>query len=165
MVQLVSPDVSVTVLDQSFYVPGAAATVPLIIIATQDHKVLADGSLAIGTTESGVVRTITGIQQSVQTYGVPNFLVDANDDAQHGDCRNEYGLDALNKFLQVGNSAYVLRANVNLNDNYSSILSLWNTSVSNAGDALNADDICRGRASRTKCWLLSRRRSTRRKGQ
>lgn len=138
MVQLVSPDVSVTVLDQSFYVPGAAATVPLVIIATQDHKVLSDNSTAIGTTESGVIRTVTGIQQSLQLYGSPNFLVDANGNPQHGDCRNEYGLDGLNKYLQIGNSAQVLRANINLNDNYSAILSLWNNSVSAAGDELNS---------------------------
>jgi hypothetical protein len=138
MVSLVSPDVSVTVSDQSFYVPGAAATVPLIIIATADHKLLDNGSPAIGTYESGVVRTVTGIQQLQALYGTPKFLVDANGNAQHGDARNEYGLDALAKVLEVTDVAYTLRANVNLNDTYSSILSLWNTNVSDAGDSLNA---------------------------
>jgi hypothetical protein len=138
MVSLVSPDVSVNVSDQSFYVPGAAATVPLIIIATQDHKTLSDGSPAIGTFESGVLRTVTGIQQAQLLYGTPSFLVDANGNPQHGDARNEYGLDALNKVLEVTDAAYVLRANVNLNDTYSAILHLWNNNVSDAGDALNA---------------------------
>ncbi|MDF2434496.1 MAG: uncharacterized protein JWP44_4127 [Mucilaginibacter sp.] len=139
MVNLVSADVSVTVNDQSFYVPGAASTVPLIIIATADHKLLPDGvTPALGTYEYGVIRTVTSIGQSVQLYGNPNYLVDANGSPQHGDVRNEYGLDALNKVLTIANSAYVLRANVNLNDTQSNILQLWNTNISESGDSLSA---------------------------
>lgn len=138
MVNFVSPKVSVTVVDQSFYIPGLQSSIPLIIIATQDQKILSDGSQALGTFEHGVVRTVTSISQSVQLYGIPNYLVDATGNPQHGDCRNEYGLDALNKALQILNQAYVIRANVNLNDTFSSILTLWNSETSESASTLNS---------------------------
>lgn len=138
MVSLLSPDVEVTLTDQSFNIPGSETNIPLIIIATQDEKINTDGSQALGTFESGVIRTVTSISQSEQLYGIPKFLVDANGNAQYGDVRNEYGLDALNKVLEITSVAYVLRANVNLDDTYANILTLWNNKISDAGDNLNA---------------------------
>ena len=35
---LTSPGVEVSVIDESFYTPAAASTVPLIIVATADNK-------------------------------------------------------------------------------------------------------------------------------
>lgn len=126
---LVSPGVSVPIEDKSFYIPAAASTVPLFFIATKANKFQPDGvSVAAYTNEHSVVRTITSIGQSVQNYGVPYFWRDnsgaGNTVAQyHGDARNEYGLFALNQFLQVGNYAYVVRANIDLTDSPKTFIS------------------------------------------
>lgn len=117
MASLVSPGVSVTVTNESFYIPAAAPTVPLMFVATRANKLQPDGvSVAAGTTEHGVVRTVTSIGQSTQLYGVPYFWEDVSGNQFHGDARNEYGLFALNQFLGVGNVAYVVRANIDLTD-------------------------------------------------
>lgn len=117
MSTLVSAGVSVTVTDESFYIPAAAPTVPLFFIATKSGKMQANGTTAAaGTNEHSVVRTVTSINQSVQLYGVPSFRTDNAGSPLHGDPRNEYGLFALNQFLGVGNRAYVVRANVDLAD-------------------------------------------------
>jgi hypothetical protein len=69
-------------------------------------------------------------------YGVPTFLKDSNGNPQHGDARNEYGLFALNQFLGVGSMAYVVRANVNLNDNFADLLAMWNSSMQDSAYTL-----------------------------
>lgn len=138
MATLVSPGVAVDVIDESFFIPGRQATVPLIFIATADDKTQPDGvTPALGTFESNVVRTVTGISQSLQLYGTPRFLTDSAGQPQHGDARNEYGLDALNKFLEIGDRAFVVRANVNLDDVYENVKALWNNKILDAGDLLN----------------------------
>jgi phage tail sheath protein FI len=117
MTTLVSPGVSVTLIDESFYVPASAPTVPLFFVATRSDKKKTDGiSDAMGAKEASVVRTITSLNQSVSLYGVPFFRVDNTGASLHGDARNEYGLFALNQFLSVGNRAYVVRADVDLAD-------------------------------------------------
>lgn len=130
MANLVSPGVSVSVTDESFFIPAAASTVPLIFIATADEKKQPDGVAdAAGTFESGVIRTVTSLKQSTELYGIPTFLEDTSGNPQHGDCRNEYGLFALNQFLGVGSMAYVVRANVNLNDNLADIRTMWDSKM------------------------------------
>jgi phage tail sheath protein FI len=143
MATLVSPGVSVTIIDESFYIPVSAPTVPLFFIATRTGKTGADGvTQAAGTYEHSVVRTITSLGQSVSTYGVPYFRTAAADAhlpaAQrrqlHGDARNEYGLLALNQFLGIGNRAFVVRANVDLTD-----ADLTAVVISNVDSNLNAN--------------------------
>jgi phage tail sheath protein FI len=130
MANLVSPGVSVTVTNDSFFVPASAPTLPLIFVATADEKTQSDGiTPAAGTYESNVIRLVTSLQQSTQLYGVPSFLSDSAGNPQHGDARNEYGLLALNKFLGIGSSAYVVRANVNLNDDSNTIASKFETKM------------------------------------
>jgi phage tail sheath protein FI len=131
MPTLVSPGVSVTVTDESFFIPASAPTVPLFFVATADEKAQADGlTPAEGTYEYGVVRTVTSLRQSTQLYGIPRFLEDEGTGApHHGDARNEYGVFALNQFLGLGNRAYVVRANVNLDDDFDSITALWDRKV------------------------------------
>jgi len=132
MATLVSAGVSVTVTDESFFIPAAAPTVPLIFIATADQKLQPDGvSPAEGTYEHDVVRTVTSLNASVQLYGFPNFLRDSTDPTMqyHGDARNEYGLFALNQYLGVGNRAYVIRANVNLNDDIDDLQDAWDALI------------------------------------
>lgn len=134
---LVSPGVSVTVTDESFFIPAAASTVPLIFIATADEKKRPDGIAdAAGTFESNVIRTVTSLRQSTELYGVPRFLEDSAGNPLHGDARNEYGLFALNQFLGVGNLAYVIRANVNLNDSLADIRTMWDTKMQEAAYVL-----------------------------
>jgi hypothetical protein len=117
MPTLVSPGVSVTIIDESFYVAASAPCVPLFFVATREDKKKADGTTdAPGAKESSVVRTITSLNQSVDTYGVPYFRADNTGAQLHGDARNEYGLFALNQYLSVGNRAYVVRADVDLAD-------------------------------------------------
>ncbi len=135
---LISPGVDVQIIDESFYIPGRAACVPLIFIATADEKFQVDGvSPAVGTYENNVMRTVTSLRQSLELYGVPKFHRSSTGQPHHGDARNEYGLDALNKFLEVGNRAYVIRANVNLNDDPADIKALWVKKIQAAADYLN----------------------------
>lgn len=125
MSSLVSAGVSVSVIDDSFFIATSSATVPLIFLASRANKVQADGiSPASGTLESGVVRTITSVNQSLSLYGVPYFQNDVSGNEFHGDARNEYGLLALNNYLGAGDRAYVVRANVNLNDSPETFISL-----------------------------------------
>ena len=49
MATLNSPGVSVTVIDESQYVPSGAGSVPLIITATRQNKLNEQGELAAGT--------------------------------------------------------------------------------------------------------------------
>lgn len=124
MATLVSPGVSVTVIDESFYIPAAAPTVPLFFIATQKGKLQPNGvTPAEATNEHSVIRTVTSLGQSVQLYGIPHFWNDLSGNEFHGDARNEYGLFALNQFLGVGNRAYVIRANIDLRDETTTFLS------------------------------------------
>jgi hypothetical protein len=135
---LVSPGVTSTLIDQSFYVSGQAATVPLIFIATADEKFQADGvTPALGTFEYGVLREVTSVQQALQLYGIPRYLTDAMGNPFHGDSRSEFGLDALIKVLGVGSRAYVVRANVNLDDDIDSLKSLWDRKTTDAADYLS----------------------------
>lgn len=117
MATLVSPGVSVTVTDESFFIPAAATTVPLIFVATRSGKTQPDGiQTAVGTTEANVVRTVTSLGQSLQLYGVPYFHQSTSGAQFHGDARNEYGLFALNQYLGIGNRAFVVRANIDTTD-------------------------------------------------
>lgn len=137
MANLVSPGVSVTITDESFFVPAAAATVPLFFVASADEKKQPDGiSNALGTFESNVIRTVTSLQQSTQLYGVPRFLESSTSEPHHGDARNEYGLLALNQFLGVGNRAFVVRANVNLNDDLTDTRTSWMAKMVSAASVL-----------------------------
>lgn len=129
---LASPGVQVSITDESFFIPGASSTVPLIIIATAEDKLQPNNSSAVGTKEFNVVRTVTSIQQSLELYGVPKFYEDSQGRPFHGDARNEYGLLALNQFLGIGNLAYVVRANVNLNDDIVDIRNAWDTNMEDA---------------------------------
>ena len=135
---LVSPGVQVTVTDESFFVPASAPTVPLLFVASGAEKTQPDGvTPAAGTFESDVVRTVTSLNQSVELYGEPSFLTDSNGVALHGDARNEYGLFALNQFLGIGNRAFVIRADVNLDDDLDNIRDIWDSKFVSAGTLLS----------------------------
>jgi phage tail sheath protein FI len=126
MASLVSPGVVTQLIDDSLFVPSIADTVPLFFVATQANKRQPDGvQTALGTIESNTVRTVTSLKQSTQLYGVPSFLEDSAGRPLHGDARNEVGLFTLNRFLGIGDLAYVVRADVNLNDDYTAVSADW----------------------------------------
>jgi phage tail sheath protein FI len=125
MATLVSPGVSVSVTNESFFFPASAPTLPLFFIATRAGKLQTNGvTPAAGTLESGVVRTVTSLAQSLELYGLPYFHKDVSGNEFHGDARNEYGLLALNQFLGTGARAYVVRANIDLTDEPETFISL-----------------------------------------
>jgi len=125
MATLVSPGVSVSVTNESFFFPASAPTVPLFFIATRSGKLQANGvTPAAGTLEANVVRTVTSVAQSLELYGVPYFHNDTAGNEFHGDARNEYGLLALNNFLGAGSLAYVVRANIDLTDEPDTFITL-----------------------------------------
>ena len=125
MATLVSPGVSVTVTNESFFIPVSAPTVPLFFLATRTGKVQQDGiTPAAGTLEAEIVRTVTSRTQAFELYGVPYFWSDTSGNEYHGDARNEYGLLALHQYLDLGNRAYVVRADIDLTDASRSFMSL-----------------------------------------
>lgn len=116
MAELVSPGVSITVTDESFYVAAGAGTVPLIVIATAENKSAADGSgIAEYTTpeEAEQVHLINSQRDLLKAYGNPDFK-SVGGTPVHGHELNEYGLHAAYSFLGIANRAFVLRANVDL---------------------------------------------------
>ena len=118
MATLVSPGVSVSVNDESFYAAAGAGTVPLIVIATAEDKKAPDGSTTASYTtaaNAGKLYQITSQRELLQSYGNPVFKKSGTT-ALHGDERNELGLMAAYSFLGIANRAYVLRANIDLDD-------------------------------------------------
>lgn len=138
MASLISAGAAVSVINDSMYSPNEASTVPLIFIATAEEKTQpgAGNVPALGTYESGVVRTITSIPEMISLYGYPRFLQDSNGQQHHGDARNEYGLYALYQYLQEGSRAYVVRANVNLNDDVTSVRTMWDAKMQESATVL-----------------------------
>ena len=125
MSTLVSPGVSISLTNESFFFPATAPTVPVFFIATKSGKTQTDRvTPASGTLESNVVRTVTSVAQALELYGVPAFRRDVDGNEFHGDARNEYGLLALNQYLGTGSRAFVIRADVDLTDVPLSFVSL-----------------------------------------
>lgn len=113
---LSSPGVEVSVIDESFYAPAGAGTVPLIIIATAQDKTAPDGSgTAAYTTaaQADELKLITSQRELLQNYGNPSFKSSGGTQL-HGSELNEYGLLAAYSFLGLANRAYVLRADIDL---------------------------------------------------
>ena len=117
MAQLSSPGVSVSVIDESFYTPAAAGTVPLFIVASaQDKQNGSNTGIAPGTTKAkaGTVYLLTSQKDLSDTFGIPKFYTDASNNPIHAGEQNEYGLEAAYSFLGVSNRAYVVRADLDV---------------------------------------------------
>jgi len=115
---LTSPGVQVTVIDESFYTPAEPGTTPLIVVATAENKKNAAGTaIASGTIASNVanVYKLTSQKDLVDTFGVPFFETTASGSPIHGSERNEYGLLAAYSYLSASNSAFIVRADLDLN--------------------------------------------------
>lgn len=114
---LVSPGVEITVTDESQYLPSAVGTVPFIVVATAENKTI-NGVVAAGTTRAnaGKAYGISSQRELANTFGTPVFRRSAADTPLHGDELNEYGLMAAYSALGLGNRAWVVRADIDLND-------------------------------------------------
>lgn len=115
---LISPGVEVSVIDESFYTPAEPGTRPLIIVASAENKVNAAGTgTAVGTLKSnaGKVYLVTSQRELADIFGDPVFRVDSNNNPIHGGELNEYGLQAAYSYLGVSNSAFIVRADIDLN--------------------------------------------------
>lgn len=114
MANLQSPGVQVQVIDESFYLPAAPGTTPMLFVASAQDKKNPSGSIAQGTTaeNAGKVWLITSQRDLVETFGTPLFYTDASSNPQHGGELNEYGLQAAYSVLGVSSRAYVVRADL-----------------------------------------------------
>ena len=116
---LISPGVQVSVIDESFYTPAEPGTTPMLFVASAQDKANAAGTgTARGTTKAnaGVPFLITSQRDLSDTFGDPYFQTDASNNPVNGGELNEYGLQAAYSYLGVSNRAFVVRADVDLNE-------------------------------------------------
>ena len=105
MATLVSPGVSISIIDQSINIGAGPGTVPLIFIATQQDKSDPTGTgIAVGTTKAnaGKVYSITSQRDLVTTFGDPVFY-SVSGTSLNGYPLNEYGLLAAYSYLGISN--------------------------------------------------------------
>lgn len=111
---LVSPGVSISVVDESVYVGAGPGTIPLLFVATQQDKFQPDGvTIAPGTTKANVGKlwSITSQRDLVQTFGNPVFY-QVSGSSLNGYPLNEYGLLAAYSYLGISNLCRVVRADI-----------------------------------------------------
>ena len=116
---LISPGVEVTVVDESFYVPGIPGAVPLVVVATAQDKTSGTGTgTASGTlsTNANEIFLVSSQRELTQTFGNPTFFTDTTGTPIQGYELNEYGLQAAYSFLGIANRAFVIRANLDLSE-------------------------------------------------
>jgi hypothetical protein len=114
---LVSPGVQVSVIDESFYTPAGAGTVPMIFVATASNKANSSGTgIARGTLKSNAGRPflITSQREAGELFGDPLFYSDQSGNMIHAGELNEYGLQTAYSLLGVTNRVYVARADFDL---------------------------------------------------
>ena len=116
MATLVSPGVSVTVIDQSNYAPTGPGTVPFILLATAENKTSTAGGIASYTTaaNSSTLQLVASQKELLSNYGLPIFPTDASGNRLFGSETAEYGLMAAHSVLGITNQAYILRADIDL---------------------------------------------------
>ena len=121
---LTSPGVQVTVIDESFYTPAEPGTVPLIVVATAQDKTNGAGTTTASATtkaNAGKAFKITSQRDLTDLFGLPFFEQTASSTPIHGSERNEYGLLAAYSLLGVSNAAFIVRADVDLDQLASSV--------------------------------------------
>jgi hypothetical protein len=115
---LVSPGVQVTIVDESQYLSGAVNSVPFILLATAANKTNPNnpGTVAVGTIPANAnnLTLVTSQQDLISTFGNPFFYNTTNGTPINGYELNEYGLLAAYYALGLTNSAYILRADIDL---------------------------------------------------
>jgi hypothetical protein len=114
---LVSPGVQVSVIDESFYTPAGAGTVPMIFVASASNKANSSGTgIARGTLKSNAGRPflVTSQREAGELFGDPLFYSDQSGNMIHAGELNEYGLQTAYSLLGVTNRVYVARADFDL---------------------------------------------------
>lgn len=135
MATLNSPGAEVTIIDESFYTPAEPGTVPLIVVVSGQNKKNGAGTgTAAATTKAnaGKAFKITSQRELVENYGVPFFEKTVSGTPIHGSERNEYGLLSAYSLLGVSNAAFIVRADIDLNE-------LAGTTVAPGADPDNGD--------------------------
>ena len=114
---LISPGVQVQVSTNNAYATSGPGTTPLIVMATAANKFVpgSSTSIASGTIAStaGKMQLMTSQRELLQTYGNPRFYSQAGT-PQNGNELNEYGLYSAYQYLGIANTAWVVRANIDL---------------------------------------------------
>jgi hypothetical protein len=115
MAQLVSPGLSITVTDESQYLPTAVGTVPFILLATSENKLFND-VIADGTRKENANKLIavTSQRDLVTFFGYPEFKTTTAGTPIHASELNEYGLMAAYSAMGMANRAFVMRADIDL---------------------------------------------------
>ncbi len=117
MATLVSPGVSVTVTDESFYASAGQGTIPLVVFASAANKLQSGSSTAYapGTLASNANKLylMTSQRDVLQTFGSPLFY-SVGGSQQYDNELNEVGLFSLYQYLGIANTAYALRADLDL---------------------------------------------------
>lgn len=114
---LVSPGVEVTVINESQYATGGSGTVPLIVMATEQDKLIPGSTtIAPGTTkdQANKLYLLTSQSEVVSTFGSPIFKETEEGNVIQGGELNEYGLWTGFNYLGAMNRAYFIRADVDL---------------------------------------------------
>jgi len=112
---LKSPGTQLTVNDNTAYTSSTTGTVPFILVATAQDKTNQSNSSAVYTTSanSGKLWLETSQRSLVADFGEPNFLV-SDGTPVNGSELNEYGLMTAYETLGIGDEAYIMRADIDL---------------------------------------------------
>ena len=112
---LISPGVQTTIIDQSQYLNAPTGTIPFILIATEENKTNPSGTIAQYTTPAvaGQLYLETSQRSLINDFGTPIFQ-NIQGSPINADELNEYGLMAAYSSLGVSDSAYIMRAPIDL---------------------------------------------------
>lgn len=116
---LTSPGVEVTIIDESQTASGGSGTVPLIVFASAQDKIIPGSTtVASGTTkeQANELYLLTSQQEVLSTFGSPIFEENENNQVVQGGELNEYGLWTGFNYLGAMNRAYMVRADIDLNE-------------------------------------------------
>lgn len=111
---LVSPGVSVTVVDESAYASPGFGTIPLVVIATAQDKVDPTGTEPDGIAKYTKAAMANRVVPVTSQRELTQFFGDAIFANTEGAETSEYGLLAAYSYLGQGSQAYVVRANIDL---------------------------------------------------
>lgn len=115
MAALVSPGISISVIDESAYLPTAVGTIPFVLFASAENKII-NNAVAAGTLKvnAGKVYGISSQRELISTFGAPEFQRTSANTPIHGNERNEYGLMAAYSALGLAGRVWAMRADIDL---------------------------------------------------
>lgn len=121
MANLLSPGVSVSIVDESAYASPGTGTVPLLVLATRENKVDPTNTYSDGiapytkSVNSNKVVRVTSQRELTQLFG--NAIFEKSGiSVVEGSETSEYGLLAAYSYLAQGSSVFAIRADVDLGE-------------------------------------------------